>query len=232
MSKKAKDINELDEIEHRKRVRAMLSGRYAPAKPIGSERPAISETPIEADDEAEAVGDEAPDAEETTVTIVVAPPIIVGAPSVLQKRAEPRDLFRLYLAGRACRKSRQTALEGLQRCARVIGADAATLPWHELRLEHTTAIRAALIDRKYKKATIGSALAALRGIMMFGEQLGFLSFDDFRRATTLPPIVGDDLLAGRVLEREEISRLRSYCASETGLYGRFLDAAFALMLGV
>jgi len=238
MSKKDNDINELDEIEHRRRVRAMLSGGYRAPAAVADERPIVSETPIEADEDDEIVGgDEALDVDETSAAIaawVALTPIVVGAPSVLQKRAEPRDLLRLYLLACVAPKTRETRWQGLQRCAAAIGADAATLPWHELRLEHTTAIRAALADptRGYRKATIESSLWALRGILRYAERLGFLTFDDLRRATTLDPIVGDELPAGRALEPEEIAKLRAYCESEGGLYGRFLDATFALLLGV
>jgi integrase/recombinase XerD len=95
-------------------------------------------------------------------------------------------------------------------------------------------IRAALLEPAwgYKKATIESALWALRSVLKFAERMGFMPFDDYRRAVVLESISGETLPAGRALEADEIAKLRTYCASEEGIYGRFLDATFALLLGV
>lgn len=123
-------------------------------------------------------------------------------------------------------------LQGLERCARAIGAPVEAVAWHELRAEHTQAIRGALIGAGYGKATIDGTLVALRGILRYAHRLGFVPKADYEAAVELDKVEGQSVPSGRVLSREEIGKLRDYCASETGAYGRFLDATFALLLGV
>jgi site-specific recombinase XerD len=147
-------------------------------------------------------------------------------------KTRPEALLGVFLASRGTLKSRRTTLQGLERCARTIGAPVETVRWHELRVEHTTAIRGSLITARYGKATITSSLTALRGVLRYAYRLGFMTADDYQRAVQLDAIPGEAPLAGRALSREEIGKLRAFCASETGAYGRFLEATFALLLSV
>lgn len=83
-------------------------------------------------------------------------------------------------------------------------ATAESLPWHQLRFQHTQAIRAALV-RSYGPRTVNRMLSALRGVMKAAWQLGQITTDDYRRAmdfkglktTGLPP-------SGRVVSIEEV----------------------------
>lgn len=84
------------------------------------------------------------------------------------------------------------------------GSTAETLSWHELRFQHTQAIRAELV-RSYGPRTVNRMLSALRGVMKAAWQLGQIETDDYQRAmdfkglktTGLPP-------AGRVVSIEEV----------------------------
>lgn len=86
-------------------------------------------------------------------------------------------------------------------------ATAETLPWHQLRFQHTQAIRAELV-RTYEPRTVNRMLSALRGVMKAAWQLGQLTTDEYQRAmdfkglktTGLPP-------AGRVVSIEEVRRV-------------------------
>jgi hypothetical protein len=141
MSKKPNDINDLDAIEHRRRVRAMLSGCWRAETPVADEAPIVSETPLASDDDDEALVDEctralasvadddAPDetvtqtmvderpaAVETTVSLAVVGYELAPLARVdLQRRATPRELLPLFLASRGTPKTRKTALQGLER---------------------------------------------------------------------------------------------------------------------
>jgi site-specific recombinase XerD len=79
-----------------------------------------------------------------------------------------------------------------------------TLPWHQLRFQHTQAIRAELV-RTYEPRTVNRMLSALRGVMKAAWQLGQINTDDYQRAMdfkglktgALPP-------SGRVVSIEEV----------------------------
>src|SRR4051794_29450593 len=77
-------------------------------------------------------------------------------------------------------------------------ADALTCPWHLLRFQHTTAIRAMLAD-SYKPATANKMLSALRGVLKMAWRLGLMSAEEHARATDLKAVRGSSLPAGREL---------------------------------
>ncbi len=112
----------------------------------------------------------------------------------------------VYLAQLTSKDSVPAMKSSLGKIAEMVdaGATAERLPWHELRFQHTQAIRAQLV-RTYGPRTVNRMLSALRGVMKAAWQLGQLSTDDYQRAmdfkglktTGLPP-------AGRVVSIEEV----------------------------
>ena len=64
---------------------------------------------------------------------------------------------------------------------------ALTLPWQELRYQHTAAIRSLLQDR-YKPATASTAVNALRRVLKEAWRLGLMDAEDYRRAVDLQTI--------------------------------------------
>ena len=78
---------------------------------------------------------------------------------------DPGAAVLAYLA-RLAPSSRATMRTALENLAELAGAprDALAYPWHRLRPEHTSALRAALAER-FAPATANRHLAALRGVL-------------------------------------------------------------------
>jgi len=83
-------------------------------------------------------------------------------------------------------------------------ATAETLPWHQLRFQHTQAIRAELV-RTFGPRTVNRMLSALRGVMKAAWQLGQITTDDYQRAMDFKGLKTKDLPpSGRVVSIEEV----------------------------
>ena len=83
-------------------------------------------------------------------------------------------------------------------------ATAETLPWHQLRFQHTQAIRAELVRTKAPR-TVNRMLSALRGVMKAAWRLNQITTDDFQRAMDFKGLKTKDLPpAGRVVSIEEV----------------------------
>ena len=152
-------------------------------------------------------------------------------PAVIEDEPPDRDPLAVYLA-RLGAGSRRTMLAGLELVAGLLTdgrADAARLPWWELRYQHTQAIRAALLDAGYAPATVRKTLSAARGVLQECWRLGLMPADDYHRAVDLPAIPGERLPAGRALAAGELRALFGAC---TPTPSRALDAAaLALLYG-
>src|SRR5215212_9031110 len=90
-------------------------------------------------------------------------------------------LFYLASLATGSRRTMRGALDTIAGLLSSDQADAEGLPWHQLRYEHTTALRAALVER-YAPATCSKMLAALRGVLRACRRLELLSGDDYTRA--------------------------------------------------
>ena len=87
----------------------------------------------------------------------------------------------VYIA-RLSEGSRRSMRESLDAVARLLStgqADAESFDWSSLRYQHTTAVRAALLDTVSEKtgqplsvATVNKTLAALRGVLREAWRLG------------------------------------------------------------
>jgi len=86
-------------------------------------------------------------------------------------------------------------------------ADAFTLPWQELRYQHTTAIRSALAG-KYAPATANKMLSARRGVVKECWRLGCIGAEERDRACDIAPVRGKTLPKGRSLTSGEKGALR------------------------
>jgi site-specific recombinase XerD len=103
-----------------------------------------------------------------------------------------------------------------------------TLPWHELRYQHTSAFRAALQER-YKPASVNMALSALRQVLKEAWQLGQMSAEDYHRAANLKVVRNQSLPRGRALKGGELLALMTVCSQDpTPLGAR--DAALIAVL--
>ena len=86
----------------------------------------------------------------------------------------------VYLAGLGV-GSRRTMREALDCIARLLTngkSDASTLDWSALRYQHTSAVRAVLME-KYSPATANKMLCALRRTMKEAVRLGLMASEDY-----------------------------------------------------
>ncbi|MEI6043335.1 MAG: site-specific integrase [Chloroflexota bacterium] len=100
------------------------------------------------------------------------------------------------------------------------GSTALTLPWHELRYQHTVAIAMALREKGYRPATINRSLAALRGVLKQAWNLGLMTSEQYHRAINLKGVRSDTLLRGRALKNKELEALMTACRADKGNAGK------------
>ncbi len=127
--------------------------------------------------------------------------------------------------------SRRTIAQSLRVIAQIASggqSDAGSLPWHQLRTEHTAAIRSALAER-YAAATANKMLAALRGVLKVCWRLRHISSDDYHRAIDFAAVRGKSLPRGRVLADGELQALFAALAADRSAAGR-RDAAISALL--
>jgi len=105
----------------------------------------------------------------------------------------------------------RAALDAIARLLVDDRCDALSVDWSQLRYRHTTAVRALLADGRYAPSTANRHLAALRGVLKECWRLGYVSAEDFQRASDLEPLRGSRLPRGRALQPGEIRSLFAAC---------------------
>lgn len=147
----------------------------------------------------------------------------------------PKDLHpaRVYLASlsEGSRRTMRAALENIADLVSSGRADALTLPWHEIRYQHTAAIRAALAEL-YAPATANKTLSALRGVIKECWRLGYIGAEERDRACDLSPVRGKTLPKGRALTSGERKALFEWCAEDEKRARGARDAALLAVLYV
>jgi integrase len=103
-------------------------------------------------------------------------------------------------------------------------------PWHLLRYEHTTALKTRLSEL-YKPSTVNMNLSLLRGILKACWRLGYMTTDDFQKATDIKRVRVDTLPAGREASPEELKRLFDVAALDRSVIGRRDLAVLSLLYG-
>ncbi len=155
------------------------------------------------------------------------------ATNALARRSEPeRNAAAVYLA-RLAAGSRRAMLAALNNIAGVLtsGRDtAATLRWHDLRYQHTQAVRARLAE-SYAPATVNKMLAALRGVLRESWRLGLMESSDFQRAADLAAVKATTLPRGRALASGELRALFLNCAADKTAGGSRDAALLAVLYG-
>lgn len=136
----------------------------------------------------------------------------------------------LYLAslrptGRRAMKNLLNVIAGIVSAGKY---DVFTMPWHELRYQHTAPIRTALMER-YKPASVNMALSALRQVLKEAWQLGQMSAEDYHRAANIKAIRGESLPRGRALAGGELGALINVCYQDDSPLG-FRDAGLIAVL--
>src|ERR1700730_7169511 len=136
--------------------------------------------------------------------------------AVPEKIALDRHPVAVYLA-RLAPSSRRTMRAALDAIASLLSddrCDAWSLDWRQLRYRHTTAVRALLADGRYAPSTANRHLAALRGVLKECWRLGYVSAEDFQRASDLEPVRGSRLPRGRALQPGEVRALFAACEDD------------------
>lgn len=136
-----------------------------------------------------------------------------------------------YLAGLAesSRRPMRTNLEIIAHFVSGGRASAMELAWWRLRYQHATLIRSTLAEA-YAPATANLMLAAMRGVLKACFRLGYMSADDLKRASDIPPVRGSRLPPGRSIERGELHDLFRVCYEDDKKARGARDAAiFALL---
>lgn len=137
----------------------------------------------------------------------------------------------VYLASLAP-GSRRAMREALDTIARILTGDEATtavdIPWHQVRYQHTAAVRAALAER-YAHSTANKMLSALRGVLKAAWRLGLMSADQYQTAVAVENVKGETVPAGRAIASGELAALMGSC--EQNKIGVRDAAVIALLYG-
>lgn len=138
----------------------------------------------------------------------------------------------VYLArlGPGSRRSMRGALNRIAEMMTRGELDHETIPWHRLRYQHTSAIRARLAEH-FAPGTANKMLAALRGVLKEAWRLGQMNAEDYHRAADLSAVRGERLPSGRALSTGEIRALFSSCASDHTPRGARDAALLAILYG-
>jgi site-specific recombinase XerD len=127
--------------------------------------------------------------------------------------------------------SRPAMRSGLTKIAGLIDQRATlwSLPWHQLRVQHTLALRASLVS-SYSERTVNRMLSALRGVLKAAWQLGQLETENYHRALDFKSVKTADLPpAGRAVSIDEVCTLLRAAASQDPPWGWRDQALFITM---
>jgi len=121
----------------------------------------------------------------------------------------------LYLASLAPsgRRSQRHALDQVAEILSKGRRGALEIAWHELTYEHTSWVRAILVER-YAASTARRMLAAVRGVLREARRLHLMTHDAYDRAVDLRAVPGRRLPAGRALAGTEVEQLIESCATD------------------
>lgn len=126
--------------------------------------------------------------------------------------------------------SKRTMREALGTIAGIFGGlPAEAFPWGELRIKHTQAIRAALIDKGFKHTTINKMLCALRGTLKAAWRLGQMTAEEYQQAVSIERVKGVTLPAGRNVAKGELAALMAVCEADRTPAGARDAAMIAVM---
>lgn len=145
---------------------------------------------------------------------------LIPIPQSNSPLANPADL---YLASLGTRESRTSMRGALNAIVATLGVpryeepSASTrprnmsyryFPWHELRVQHVIAIRAALMDASYAPASINKMLHALHGVMRYARTLRLISRDELMDIEEVGDVPGGGLPLGNKRAISQIEFLR------------------------
>ncbi len=136
----------------------------------------------------------------------------------------------IYLA--SLRSSgRQTMRTGLNVSAHILSNgqhNALSLPWGELRYQHTAALRVQLQER-YAPATTNKILSAVRRVLQEAWRLDQIPSEEYQRTIDFKNVSGKRLPKGRALKRTEVKNLLVNCQDDERPLGKRDRAILALL---
>ncbi|MER5322272.1 tyrosine-type recombinase/integrase [Streptosporangium roseum] len=147
---------------------------------------------------------------------------------LLAVRSDPiRNPYRVYLDQLKAGDSRRKMATALDRIARLIhGADlddatvtGADLPWHLLRYEHTSRIRARLVEMDLSPAYTNQHLVALRRTLQEAWRLEQMTAEDYQRAADVANVKGTREPAGQHIPEDVIDALFAVFDDDDTLIG-------------
>jgi len=141
----------------------------------------------------------------------------------------PVDTFLARLAPISRRGSR-IALNNIAAIASQGHADSGNLNWGALGYVDTAIVRQKVGER-FSVRTANYHLSALRGVLKECWRLGFISQDQFARATDLARFKGNDSVAGRALSQGELVSLFNACLQDKSQAGTRDAAIIAVLYG-
>ncbi len=125
------------------------------------------------------------------------------------------DPYRAYLDSLGSAESRRTMRGCLDRIAQLLSGDEEVSgegqPWHLLRYEHTSRLRAAMIDRGWSGAYVNKHLAALRRVLKEAWRLDLMAAEDYQRACDLAPVKATRLPVGSQVDGEALGAALYAC---------------------
>lgn len=156
-------------------------------------------------------------------------------PGALTKPSEALpNAYLAYLNSLSSQGSKVTMAKSLRRCARLMGLSDATpldaVPWHALRYDHLTALRARMLEDGLKPATVNVTLASLRGVINTAFALGLIDGDTAQRALKVKGVKDIRPPAGREVTLTELQAVVAACDTSTDAGARDL-AVLALGYG-
>lgn len=159
---------------------------------------------VVADDETEMIVDIRPD-----------PTALTPLPVALPADQHPALVYLAALAA----GSHRTMAHALNQAAGMLTGDRCdlhTMPWHQLRYQHTAALRAWLLQN-VSAATGNKTLSAVRGVLKECWQLGLMPTDAYMKAVQVKRIKGerpDAAEVGRAIEAGELRAMLRHCEAD------------------
>lgn len=168
---------------------------------------------------------------------------VVHVPQLLPAvtpRPRSENPYWTYLSSLESEESRRTMRACLDRVARILGyPDGDTVPWGMLRFQHTTTLRAELVNQAtvdddgtatpWSPSTVNKHLVALRKVLESAWMLGQMTAEDFHRAKAVKSVKGGRRAkAGRNVAEDEVAAMLATCAGS----GRLIDVRDAAIIAV
>jgi integrase/recombinase XerD len=130
-----------------------------------------------------------------------------------QPRPASKNPAVVYLASLPSEGSRATQRQALRIVAQVVGIDPEFIDWGKMRNEHTSFIRARLMEH-YGPASVNKILSALRQTLKRAWLMDQMTVDEYGKAVNLDKVVGETLPRGRGLAQGEILTMMMNCQGD------------------